>query len=146
MSCRLTEALRAARVCYNTVRAHERNDPEFAAQLREAEEEGAQLLHDVCFKEALEGNLEPIFFQGQVVGNVRKIDNRLRIEMLRAHMPKVFKTPGTKVAINAGSISNNTMIVDEQERERLIQLRRESLRRIAEKKGLPAPAEFPTPL
>src|SRR4029077_14274906 len=58
MSCGLTLALKSAKVCYNTVRAHERNDPEFAAQLREAKEEGAQLLHDVCFKTALEGELE----------------------------------------------------------------------------------------
>jgi hypothetical protein len=41
MSCSNTFALKAARVCYNTVRAHERNGPEFAAQLREAEQEGA---------------------------------------------------------------------------------------------------------
>jgi hypothetical protein len=88
--------LKAARVCYNTVRAHERNDPEFAAQLKEAEEEGAQLLHDVCFKSALEGDLEPVYWKGQVVGHVRKIDNRLRIEMLRAHMPSKFKTPAAK--------------------------------------------------
>jgi hypothetical protein len=34
---------RRPRVCYNTVRAHERNDPEFAAQLKEAEQEGAAI-------------------------------------------------------------------------------------------------------
>ena len=34
----VTFAVKAARVCYNTVRAYERNDPEFAAQLREAEQ------------------------------------------------------------------------------------------------------------
>jgi hypothetical protein len=140
MSCRLTLALKAARVCYNTVRAHERNDPEFAAQLKEAEEQGAELLHDVAFKAALEGELEPVYWRGEVVDHVRKIDNRLRIEMLRAHMPAKFKTPGSKVAINTGQTTNNTMIVDEKERERLIALRRESLRRMAERKGLPAPS------
>jgi len=133
--------LEAARVCYNTVRAHERNDPEFAVQLREAEEEGAQLLHDVCFKEALEGNLEPIFFQGQVVGHVWKIDDRLRIEMLRAHMPKLFKTPGSKVAITAGNVPNNTFICGPAEREELIASRQEALKRMAAERALPVAAE-----
>jgi hypothetical protein len=135
MSCRLTLALKAARVCYNTVRAHERSDPEFAAQLKEAEQEGAQLLHDVCFKAALEGNLEPIFFQGQVVGHIRKYDSRLQIEMLRAHMPKVFKTPGTKVEVNTGAGNNNPFICSPEEQDKLIALRQESLRRIAAKKA-----------
>jgi hypothetical protein len=117
------------------VRSHERHDPDFAAQLKEAEEEGAQLLHDVCFKAALEGNLEPIFFQGQVVGHVRKYDSRLQIEMLRAHMPKLFKTPGSKAEINTGNQEQNMFICGPQEREELIALRREALERIAAKKA-----------
>lgn len=58
----------------NTVKLHQRSDPEFGGQVREAQEEGIQLL------------------------------NRLRIEMLRAHMPSKFKTPGTKVAISTGTV------------------------------------------
>jgi hypothetical protein len=135
MSCRLTLALKAARVCYNTVRAHERNDPEFAAQLREAEQEGAELLHDVCFKAALEGNLEPIFFQGQIVGHVRKYDSRLQIEMLRAHMPKTFKTPGSKVEINTGQGGGPTFILTPEKQEELIAMRQESMRRMNEKRS-----------
>jgi hypothetical protein len=84
----------------------------------------------------------PVFFQGKVVAHVRKYDSRLQIEMLRAHMPKVFKTPGAKVAINnAGQITNNTMIVDAEERNRLITLRQESLRRIADQRRFPLPVE-----
>jgi hypothetical protein len=126
--------LKAAHVSYNTVKLHERNDPEFAAQVREAEDEGTQLLHDICFKAALEGEVEPVYWQGQIVGQIHKYDNRLRIEMLRAHMPSKFKTPGSKVAINTGTITNNTMIVDAAEQDRLIALRRESLERMRQKK------------
>jgi hypothetical protein len=134
MSCRLTLALKAARVCYNTLRAHQRNDSEFAAQLKEAEEEGAQLLHDVCFKAALEGNLEPVYWQGEIVGHIRKYDSRMQIEMLRAHMPKVFKTPGSKVAISTGT-QQNMFICGPEEQDKLIALRQESLRRIAAKRA-----------
>jgi len=42
-------------VSYNTVRLHQRNDPEFAAQIEKSEEYGAELLHAVCWKEAAEG-------------------------------------------------------------------------------------------
>jgi hypothetical protein len=142
LSCSFTEALRAAGVCYNTVRAHERNDPEFASQLKAAEEEGAQLLHDICFKAALEGEVEPVYWQGQMVGQIRKYDNRLRIEMLRAHMPKVFKTPGSKVAINSGQVSNNTLVMTPEDQQELIASRQRALRRIAESKGLSVPQEI----
>src|SRR5207302_10155827 len=83
MSCNWTDSLKAAHVSYNTVKLHERNDPDFAAQQREAEEEGAQLLHGVCFKAALEGNLEPVYWQGKIVGHIRKYDSRMQIELLR---------------------------------------------------------------
>ncbi len=134
MSCQLTLALKAARVSYNTVRAHERNDPEFAAQLKQAQDEGAQLLHDVTFKTALEGELEPVYWQGIEVGHIRKVDNRLRIEMLRAHMPKTFKTPGTKVGIVTGEGSQNMFICGPEEQEALIAARRATLERIAKKR------------
>jgi hypothetical protein len=134
MSCNFTLALQAAHVSYNTVRLHERNDPEFAAQLREAEEEGAQILHDVCFKQALEGNVEPIFFQGQVVGHIKKHDSRMQIEMLRAHMPKVFKTPGAKMPINTPT-KNNMFTFGPDELEEVIALRQQALQRMAERRA-----------
>ena len=139
MSCSWTDSLKAAHVSFNTVKLHQRNDLEFDAQVREAEEEGAQLLHDVCFKAALEGELEPVYWQGQIVGQIHKYDNRLRIEMLRAHMPNVFKTPGSKIAISTGSVTNNTMVLTPEEQQELIESRQRALRRIAESKGLPVP-------
>lgn len=94
-SCNWADALKAANVCYNTVKLHQGNDPEFAAQVREAGEEGTQLLHDKCFQDALEGHCEPIYWQGEKVGEIKKYDTRLRIEMLRAYMPERFTRPGS---------------------------------------------------
>jgi hypothetical protein len=127
MACSLTDALKAARVSYNTVRAHERSDPEFAAQLREAEEEGAQLLHAVCWKSAIEGNVEPVYFQGQIVGHIRKYDSRMQIELLRAHMPHLFKTPGSHAPVISGDNNNKGMIMTPERQDELIRLRREQL-------------------
>ena len=47
-----------------------------------------------------------MFLAGLIpVGHIRKHDNKLAVEMLRAHMPKVFKAPsygGTAVTVNTG--------------------------------------------
>jgi hypothetical protein len=117
-------ALRSAGVSYNTFRAHERNDPEFAAQVREAEAQGAQLLHDVCWKRAMEGDLEPVYWQGQIAGYVRKFDTRLQIEFLRAYRPERFKRPGTQV--NVG-MKNDVFVLTEEQRHELQRINRQRL-------------------
>ena len=117
-------ALRAAGVCYNTFRAHERNDPEFAGQVREAEAEGAQLLHDVCWKRVTEGDLEPVYWQGQIVGHIRKFDTRLQIEFLRSYMPERFKPPGAQV--NVG-VKSDVFVLTEEQRHILMDVNREWL-------------------
>src|ERR1700686_5060667 len=127
MSCNWTDSLKAAHVSYNTVKLHERNDPDFAAQLKEAEEEGAQLLHSVCFKAALEGNVEPVFFRGRIVGHIRKYDSRMQIELLRAHMPHLFKTPGAQAPVISGDNNNKGMIMTPERQDELIRLRQEAL-------------------
>ena len=127
MSFNWTDALKAARVCFNTVRAHERSDPEFAAQLKDAEREGAELLHSVCWKSAIEGNVEPVYFQGQIVGHIRKYDSRMQIELLRAHMPHLFKTLGSHAPVISGDNNNKGMIMTAERQDELIRLRREQL-------------------
>jgi hypothetical protein len=41
--------------------------------------------------------------QGKIAGHTRKFDSRLAIELLRAHMPNTFRTPGAKVNISTGN-------------------------------------------
>jgi hypothetical protein len=130
-------AARAAKVHYNTVRNHRKWDPDFETQCVAAEEHAVQLLHDVTMQSAIEGDTEPVYWQGIQVGHVKKIDNRLRIEMLRAHMPKTFKTPGTKVAIQTAGDSQNLFVCGPDEIEQLQSLRREALERMKEKQALP---------
>jgi hypothetical protein len=117
-------ALRSAGVSYNTFRAHERNDAEFAAQVREAEAQGAQLLHDVCWKRVMEGDLEPVYWQGQIAGHVRRFDTRLQIEFLRAYKPERFKRPGTQV--NVG-MKGGVFVLTEEERHELQRINRQWL-------------------
>jgi hypothetical protein len=63
-----------------------------------------------------------VFWQGIAVGHIRKYDDRLRVELLRAHMPRTFKSPsyGGNLAVNL----NATV------RAELVALRQEALRQI----------------
>ncbi len=140
-SCSFTFAARAANVAYNTFRLHQRNDPEFARQVAEAEEEAVELLHARCFKTVVEGELEPVYFQGKIVGHIKKFDSRLAIELLRAHMPHKFKTPGSGAAANVNAPGASGLVVTPEVQAELIAMRQESLRVMAEKKAQPGLAE-----
>jgi hypothetical protein len=135
VSCSFTFAARAAGVAYNTFRLHQKNDPEFASQVAEAEEEAIELLHARCFKAALEGQLETVYFQGKVVGHFRKFDSRLAIELLRAHLPDKFRRPGSKANISSGKSPSTGIVMGAKEIAELQAMRQESLRKMAEKKS-----------
>jgi hypothetical protein len=65
------------------------------------------------------------FAAQEVVGYIRKFDTRLQIEMLRAHMPAIFKTPGTApVNVETG---DKILVMDEATRAKLIERRKERL-------------------
>lgn len=115
---------KAAKVAFGTYELHRDRDDEFAGQCLAAEAHAVELLHDVAFKRALEGDCEPIFWQGISVGHVIKYDGRLQLEMLRAHKPDRFKTPGTQAAV----INNHqTFVVDPALADAMIHARQEAL-------------------
>jgi hypothetical protein len=128
-------ASKAARVSHVTARRHRREDPDFEKQCIAAEEHAVELLHDVTFKSALEGDCEPVFWQGIKVGHIKKFDNRLRIEMLRAHMPDKFKTSGSGPAVNLSAPGASVLVVTPEVQAELMAMRQESLRAIEEKKA-----------
>jgi hypothetical protein len=64
-----------------------KRDPEFAAAVAEAEELATAALEVVAFERALEGVEEPVVSQGVVVTTVRKYDNNLLMQLLRARDP-----------------------------------------------------------
>jgi len=127
-------ACRAAKISRYTSWRHRKADPEFDQQCQMAEEHAIELLHDVTMKSAIEGECEAVYWQGIEVGHIRKVDNRLRIEMLRAHLPARFKTPGSKVEVNAGQGSNNVFIFTPEERQQLIASRQEALKRMQQER------------
>jgi hypothetical protein len=118
-------ACRAAHVTERTANYHLRSDHDFKAQADEAKEHCIDLLHTRMMQRSLEGDIEPIYWQGVKVDHVRRFDSRLQIEMARAHMPDKFKTPGQAlVNIETG---DKILVMDEATRAKLIERRREKL-------------------
>ncbi len=122
-------ACKAATVSFPTYSKHRKEDPDFASQCELADDMATQRLHDACFASAVEGDIEPIYWQGIKVGHVRKFDSRLRIEMLRARMPGKFKAPGAAVQINAGQ-GAQILVIGEAEKAELCANRRRYLEAI----------------
>lgn len=132
----VTIGCRAAKIAFASMQHHRKCDEEFDGQVEAAKAHAVSLLHDVAFKRALEGDCEPIFWQGIPVGHVKKYDGRLQIEMLRAHKPDRFKTPGTQPAI----INNqNTFVVDPALADAMINARQEALEQMGRAATLALP-------
>ncbi len=125
MSASKIMACRTARVGHSTVDYHLTNDVDFRTQAEAAKAHAIDLLFGRAFQRCLEGDIEPIYWQGMVVGHVRRFDSRLQIEMLRALKPDLFKTPGHSVTVSAPS--QNILVMDEVTRAKLIEKRRQAL-------------------
>jgi hypothetical protein len=117
-------ACRAARVGHSTADYHLKNDPDFAAQAEAAKAHAIDLLHARCFQRCLEGDIEPIYWQGVKVGHGRKFSDKLQIEMLRAWKPERFKTPGAQV--NVGT-RGDVFVLSEEQRAELRAINRQFL-------------------
>ena len=66
-------------------------DEQFSLDWDEALEKGIAALEDAARGRALEGLLEPVYHQGEVVGHVRKFDTTLTIFLLKAHRPEIYR-------------------------------------------------------
>lgn len=64
-----------AHVCEHTANYHLNNDADFAQQAKEAQEHAIDLLHTRMMQRALEGDIEPIYWQGIKVDHVRRFDS-----------------------------------------------------------------------
>jgi len=67
-----------------------KSDEGFARRLAEALERGALMLDLELLRRALEGWCEPVFYKGVQCGEIRRYDNRLGMELLKAHRPETY--------------------------------------------------------
>ena len=113
---------RAAQVSTTTVVDQRKQDADFDKQVLAAQDHCIELLHAVTMRSAIEGDVEAIYWQGIEVGHIKKFDNRLRIELLRAHLPAKFKTPGSGQAPLIAGDNNKVIVIDAAKRAELVAL------------------------
>lgn len=89
--CRLKTAIERVGISYGLAHKLRREQPDFAAMWDEAQRIGISALEDEAHRRAFEGNDEPVFYQGDVVGAVTKYSDTLAMFLLRAHNPKRYR-------------------------------------------------------
>lgn len=95
-------AARVARVDWKTVEAHRTKDTVFDELCSQAEQEGREMLRISAWSAATEGRLEGVYFQGILVGHVRKYPDGILALLLKGTFPEMFDRP-TRVGLFARS-------------------------------------------
>lgn len=96
---RFCESAAAAGTSYETVRRHRKENKLFAEACDEALSVYRDLLAAEIDRRGRLGWDEPVYFQGRVVGSVRKYDSNLLLAQAKAHLPE-YREKST-VDINA---------------------------------------------
>jgi hypothetical protein len=85
-------------------------DPEFAKAWDEAIETGTDVLEDEAVRRAVHGTDEPVFFQGQACGTVRRYSDTLLIFMLKARRPDKFKERPVRLDLPAIKTAHDVLL------------------------------------
>ena len=80
--------------------------PEFKQALEEALNHGTDILEDEARRRAYDGVDEPVFYQGTMVGTVRKYSDALLMFLLRGRKPEVYRD---RTEVN---VTTNQALVD----------------------------------
>jgi hypothetical protein len=66
-------------------------DPEFAGAMEDAREEAYDRLEHEAFRRGARGVLEPVFYQGERCGEIRRYSDALLALLLKANRPERFR-------------------------------------------------------
>ena len=66
-------------------------DPEYAAEFKDANEESADELEQEARRRALDGVDEPVFYRGERVGSIRRYSDQMLMLLLMAKRPEQFR-------------------------------------------------------
>jgi hypothetical protein len=103
----VTAAAKKAKVSRIHAYTTRRDDPDFAAAWEDALEQSVENLEGEVYRRAAHGTLEPVFYQGVKVGNVRKYSDTLAMFLLRAHKPAFYGDRSKVEMEHKGSITGN---------------------------------------
>ena len=75
-------------------------DPEFASAWDDPIEQATDLLEDAIRRRAIEGETEPVWYRGQIVGHVQKTSDILKMFLMKSRRPEY--RDNAKIEINVG--------------------------------------------
>ena len=81
-------------------------DPKYAEAFTRAHSQFKEGLEEELHKRAKEGELEPVWYQGQKVGTVRKKSDILLMFAMKKHIPEYRDTSTTNVSLTADIQAN----------------------------------------
>ena len=97
----ITAVCRLMGIDASNIHRARKKDEEFDTQVKVAVEEGYDMIEEEARRRAVDGVLEPVFHQGEQVGEIRKYSDALLKMLLKGYKPKRFN-PGAKVSFGDG--------------------------------------------
>lgn len=91
VTCNVTEAARLVEVSRTELYRMKREEEDFARAWEEALQVGAEALEDELIRRAKEGVLKPVFYKGEVCGEIREYSDTLGIFLLKGAKPEKYK-------------------------------------------------------
>lgn len=85
-----------------TIYRHRDAEPEFDAAVSEAQERYRDWVDAEIRRRGIEGIEEPVFYQGRVVGWVRKFSDQLALAHAKAHDPRYREKLQVDATVNGG--------------------------------------------
>lgn len=86
----MADAARQAGIARNALYLWKKDDPEFAAEWEAALIAGGETLEEEAVRRARDGWDEPVWYQGEQVGTVRRYSDTLMIFLLKGVMPEKY--------------------------------------------------------
>ncbi len=87
----ITRAAGLAGIGVSTLYKHRAEDPAFAEAWYHAEQIGLDAIEDEVTRRGVEGTLKPVFYKGEVCGEIREYSDTLLMFKLNGRRPDVFK-------------------------------------------------------
>lgn len=87
----VTKAAKAAQIERGLHYRWLEDDPKYRERFDRAKAEAAQTLEDEAVRRAREGTIKPVFYQGEVCGEVFEYSDALMIQLLKAWMPDKYR-------------------------------------------------------
>lgn len=104
MGGHVSKAARAARVDRSTPYNWLAADPAYKEAFERAKEQAADVLEAEVIRRGAHGFDEPVFYQGKVVGQIRKYSDNLLMFMLKGLRPAKFRDNYNPLAVAAGDV------------------------------------------